>query len=74
MRGLGAGGLREDEIGQRIADVGARLGGRFDTDRAGSHLRTLTSPRERDQALDIFARVVTAPEFPPAAIEARKRA
>ena len=72
MRELGAGGLREDEISQRIADVGARLRGRFDTDRAGSHLRTLVSMRERDQALDVLARVLQRPEFPQPAFEREK--
>ena len=73
MRGMGAGGLSEDAIAERIADVGAQLGGRFDSDRAGSQLRTLSSPQERDQALDIFARVLQRPEFPQKAFE-RERA
>ncbi len=72
MRGLGAGGMPEDQISQRIADVGARLSGRFDTDRAGSHLRTLASARERDQALDVLARVLQRPEFPQPALEREK--
>ena len=33
--------MTEDEIARRLADVGAQLGGRFDTDRAGLSLRTL---------------------------------
>lgn len=66
---LGAGGLAENEIAQRLADVGAQLGGRFDMDRAGVGLRTLSSARERDQALDILARVVQQPEFPQSVLE-----
>ncbi|MNC87870.1 hypothetical protein D3C83_36360 [compost metagenome] len=54
----GADGLSEDDIAQRMADVGAQSGGRFDTDRAGFALRTLSSARERQQALDVFARVL----------------
>jgi len=61
---LGAGGLSENELSQRIADVGARLGGRFDADRAGVDLRTLSSAREREAALDILVRVLQQPEFP----------
>jgi zinc protease len=61
---LGAGGLGENEISQRIADVGARLAGRFDADRAGISLRTLSSAAERDRALDIMMRVVQQPAFP----------
>jgi zinc protease len=61
---LGAGGLSENEIAQRIADVGANLGGRFDSDRAGVSLRTLSNPAERDPALEVMVKVVTQPEFP----------
>lgn len=61
---LGAEGLSEDEIARKIADVGAQLGGHFDMDRAGMTLRTLSSAAERDQALDILARVLQHPLFP----------
>lgn len=61
---LGAGGLNENQISQRIADVGARLGGRFDSDRAGVYLRTLSSVDERDRALDVMAKVLQQPQFP----------
>ena len=70
---LGAGGLSEDDISRRIADTGAQFSGRFDNDRAGMSLRTLTSADELKQALDVFARVVQRPEFP-AAILAREKA
>jgi len=70
---LGAGELGENEISQRIADVGARLVGRFDSDRAGISLRTLSSPTERDRALDIMMRVVQQPAFA-ADILAREKA
>lgn len=61
---LGAGGLSEGEISRRLADVGAQLDGRFDKDRAALTLRTLSSQRERDQALDILATVLQRPDFP----------
>ncbi len=70
---LGAGGLSENEISQRIADVGANLGGRFDSDRAGVYLRTLSSANERDRALDVMAKVLLQPEFPEPVL-ARERA
>ncbi|SFO33482.1 M16 family metallopeptidase [Nitrosospira briensis] len=60
---LGAGGLTEDQISRSIADVGAQLGAHFDEDRAGVTLRTLSSERERSQALDILARVIQQPAF-----------
>lgn len=64
MLSLGAGGLGEDEIARRIADVGAQLNGNFDQDRAGVGLRTLSSAKERDQALGILAKIIQSPEFP----------
>jgi zinc protease len=66
---MGAGGLNENEIAQRMADVGAQLGGRFDFDRAGVSLRTLSSKREREAALDVLARILQQPEFPQQAFE-----
>ncbi len=63
MLSLGADGLSEDEIAEKFADVGAQLDGRIDQDRAGVTLRTLSSARERDQALDVLSRVVQQPEF-----------
>jgi zinc protease len=66
---LGAGGLSEDEIARRMADVGAQLGGRFDSDRAGLSLRTLTSAEEMKQAFDVFARILQRPEFPAAVLQ-----
>ena len=70
---LGAGGLSEDEIARRMADTGAQLGGRFDSDRAGMSLRTLTSAEELKQALDVFSRVLQRPEFT-AAVLVREKA
>jgi zinc protease len=72
MMRLGADGMSEDEIARRIADVGAQLSGRFDNDRAGISLRTLTSPDALKQALEVFARVVQRPEFPETVLEREK--
>ncbi|MEO8442490.1 MAG: pitrilysin family protein, partial [Betaproteobacteria bacterium] len=70
---LGAGGLTEDEIARRMADVGAQFGGRVDSDRAGVTLRTLSNIEERRQALDVFARLLQQPEFPAAVLEREKK-
>ncbi len=70
---FGAGGLGEEDIARRLGDVGAQLAGRIDTDRAGFTLRTLSARNERNQALDVFARVVQSPDFPLMALE-RERA
>ncbi|MFA7240600.1 MAG: pitrilysin family protein [Sulfuricellaceae bacterium] len=72
MLALGAGGLSEDGISTRMADIGAALGGSFDLDRAGVNLRTLSSAREREQALDVMARVVQQAEFPEAVMQREK--
>ncbi len=69
---LGADGLAEDEIARRFADVGAVLGGRFDRDRAGLHLRTLSDPQRRGRAIGLFSRILTAPEFPAEVLEREK--
>ncbi|HEX7233626.1 MAG TPA: insulinase family protein, partial [Nitrosospira sp.] len=72
MLNLGAGGLSEDQIAKAAADVGAQLGAHFDQDRAGITLRTLSSIRERKQALDILGRIVQQPEFVPGILQREK--
>ncbi len=72
MMQLGAGGLSEETIAKRLADVGAEMGPSFDRDRAGYSLRTLSSPREREQALDVLAKVLQAPDFPEAVLQREK--
>ncbi len=69
---LGADGMDEDEIARRMADIGAQLGGGSETDRAGLSLRTLSSAREKRQALDVFARVLSNPSFPQDILEREK--
>jgi zinc protease len=68
----GADGMSEDDVSRRVADIGAQLGGRFDADRAGLSVRTLSSARERKQALDILARSLRAPAFPAEVLEREK--
>jgi zinc protease len=69
---LGAEGLSEDDISRSMADIGAQMGGRFEPDRAGMSLRTLSSTTERNQALDILARVLQHPLFPEAVLVREK--
>ncbi len=69
----GAGGLSETAIAHRLADVGAVLSGSFDRDRAAVSLRTLSSAREKTQALDVLARVLHRPEFPDAVVKREKQ-
>jgi zinc protease len=68
----GSAGHSEEEISRRIADVGAQLGGSVDRDRAGFSLRTLSSERERVQAVATFAEILQAPVFPDAAFVREK--
>ena len=70
---LGAGGLSEDEISRRMADAGAQLGGRLDSDRAGVSLRTLSNAEERRQALSVVAQLLQHPEFPAAVLDREKK-
>lgn len=69
---LGAGGMAEDQIATALADVGAQLKNHFDQDRAGVVLRTLSTGREREQALAVLARIVQQPEFPAEAVQREK--
>jgi len=72
MMTLGAAGLTDEDISKRMADVGAVLGGELDADRASFKLRTLSSARERDQALDVFTKILHKPDFPQAVLEREK--
>ena len=68
----GSAARSEEDISRSIADVGAQLGGTVDRDRAGLSLRTLTSERERAQALASFAEMLQAPSFPEGAFAREK--
>jgi len=69
---LGAAQLSEDDIAKQIADLGAQLGGHFDTDRAGISLRTLSNQNEREAALAVMAAVLQTPTFPEAILQREK--
>src|SRR5215210_4447140 len=72
MLRLGAGGMDEDAIARSLADLGAQVSRRFDSDRAGLGLRTLSSAKERKASLEILARLLTQPEFPAQILEREK--
>lgn len=61
---LGSDGMNEEAIATGMADIGAQLAGSLDQDRASLSLRTLSRPAEREQALNIMARVLQHPVFP----------
>lgn len=70
---LGAGEYGERDLEERLADVGAVLGGRFDADRAGFTLRTLSGARELEQSLTLLAAMLAAPHFDAAILEREKQ-
>lgn len=72
LMGLGVQGLMEEQISERFADVGAQPSGRLDADRAGFSLRTLSRTAEREQALDLMARILQQPTFPQAILDREK--
>lgn len=69
---LGAGGASETQIAGRLADVGAQFGARFDADRAGYSLRSLTSARELEEGLSVLADVLQRPAFPKDVLDREK--
>lgn len=72
MLALGAGGMTDDQIASRFAELGAQMGGDFDLDRAGLKLRTLSSEREKTAAVELFAMLLQRPDFPAAVLEREK--
>ncbi|MCK9380192.1 MAG: insulinase family protein [Sulfuritalea sp.] len=65
----GAGDLDEEHIAGRLVDIGARLGGGADSDRASVSLRTLSDKSQREAALDLLRTVLSAPTFPQSVLE-----
>ena len=68
----GAGGLSEDEISTRIANIGALVGSSFDQDRAGWSVRTLSSELERNEAIEVLAKIIQEPAYPADILEREK--
>ena len=72
MMNNGAADLSEDQISTRIANIGAILGSSFDQDRAGWSVRTLSSELERNEAIDVLAKIIQAPTYPNDVLEREK--
>lgn len=72
MLSLGAGRYSERDIAEKLADVGALMSGRFDADRAGLSLRSLSGQAEREQAVSLLAAVLAQPRFEAAVLEREK--
>ncbi|MGC3963346.1 MAG: pitrilysin family protein [Rhodocyclaceae bacterium] len=71
--GSGKSALDENAIADRLADIGARLGGGAEADRASFSLRVLSNPAERNSALTILRDILAHPTFPAPVLE-RERA
>lgn len=69
---LGAGERDETAIAEQLADLGARLGGGADTDRASLSLRTLTAADKLPAALAVLTDVLRQPHFDAAILEREK--
>ena len=65
----GAGDLDEETLAARIDDLGARLSGSTDSDRASLAVRALSSQKERDAALDLMQLMLTKPRYDEAAFK-----
>jgi zinc protease len=72
MLDQGAGNLTDNQIASNLADVGAQLGGRLDSDRAGVTLRTLSRAEELRAALAMMTQVLNAPTFASNIVEREK--
>lgn len=68
----GAGGLDENAIAERLADIGAQLSNSASLDRASVSLRTLADPAMRQPALQLMSSIIAAPDFPKAVVEREK--
>ncbi|HRF13286.1 MAG: pitrilysin family protein [Candidatus Accumulibacter phosphatis] len=66
---LGVAGMDEMQIASRMADLGARLSGGVDMDRASVALRTLSMADKRGPALDMLRAILSTPQFPAAVFD-----
>jgi zinc protease len=60
----GTGSLDANAIAARFEGLGAEVGGGVDRDMASVSLRSLSDRRRLDPAVELFARVLTAPAYP----------
>lgn len=69
---LGAGALDENAIADRLADLGANMGGGADSDRASVSLRTLSAADKRGPAIELLRTVLQSPRFDAVVFEREK--
>jgi zinc protease len=64
MLARGSQGRDEEQIAERLADLGTIRGGGTDDDRLSASIRTLSSAPERDAAIELLSDLVARPTFP----------
>ncbi|MBI3524562.1 MAG: insulinase family protein [Betaproteobacteria bacterium] len=69
---VGEADLNEEQLAVRLADIGARMSGAADDDRASIHLRTLSAQPQRGTALDLLRAELAAPSFPDSVLAREK--
>lgn len=72
MMEKGTKSLDENRVSEELAGVGARLSPRFDLDRSGFVLRTLSDAYAREIALEVLSDIVASPGFPGDVLEREK--
>lgn len=72
MMRKGTKSLDENRVSEELAGVGARLSRRFDLDRSGFVLRSLSDKYARDIALNVLREIIASPSFPGDVLEREK--
>jgi zinc protease len=70
--GKGTKTLSEQDIADKFADIAAQRGDGISQDRANFTLRTLTSTTEKNDAIALFTKTLTEPQFPNKIFEREK--
>ncbi len=68
----GTEGLDEDTVNDRFALTGAQRSASASADGTAVSLRSLTSPAQLGEAVELLSRLLAAPAFPPAVLEREK--
>ncbi|HEY8554158.1 MAG TPA: pitrilysin family protein [Burkholderiales bacterium] len=69
----GAAGMNADEIAHGFERLGAEYGSSSERDMAVVELRSLSDKQILDPAIDLFAKVIGRPSFPPDALERERQ-
>lgn len=73
MLAEGAAKLNSDQIAEKFASLGARFGNSAHRDMAEVSVRSLTDKAKLDAALDLFAKILSHPDFPAKVLERERK-